>query len=201
VVLKVDIEVDGVGGNAIAPQTSGNFQHARGVHVAVAGLLEAQGPKRRQGRRPSQPCVGFDDLFGSGTVEDVVIDWTRGCAEGIRIWRLLAEIEAAAPGVVEQHAESMAGAKGHEVGNAFVERVGGFLIAIGIGVPQSESLVAAIEGSGLIAEAEVMLIERHGLADTEGISFESDRPRVLLQNVSGAIAQGDFQSLLVDVDG
>jgi hypothetical protein len=46
-----------------------------------------------------------------------------------------------------------------------------------------------------------MLIERHGLADTEGISFESDRPRVLLQNVSCAIAQGDFQSLLVEVDG
>src|SRR6202041_4054105 len=177
-----------VGGNAIAPQTSGNLQHARGAHVAVARLLKAQGPKRWERRRSGQPRVGFYHLFGSGPVEDVVVDRTRGCAEGIRIRRLLAEVETAAPGVVEQHAESMAGAKGYEVRNALVERVSRFLIAIGVGVPQSERLVAAIQRSGFVAEAEVMLVGWHDLADMESVSLEIDRARVLLQNVSGAIS-------------
>ena len=45
-----------------------------------------------------------------------------------------------------------------------------------------------------------MLVERHGLRDTEGVPVELDRPRILLQNVSVAVADVHFQGALVDID-
>ena len=71
--------------------------------------------------------------------------------------------------------------EGDEERNGFVDGVGGLLEAEGVGVPDGEGLVAAIEGAGLVAEAEEVLVGLHGFVETEGRAVVLDGASVLLE--------------------
>src|SRR5262249_54227044 len=78
------------------------------------------------------------------------------------------------PRVVEKYSRSHALAKGYEVGNRFVDRIGRFLPPKRIRVPIDERLVPAIEGSRLVAEAEIVLVFRRSHEGTEGRAVPLD---------------------------
>jgi len=46
--------------------------------VAIAGLLEAEAPERRERRGAGEPGVHFDDFFGVRAVQQIVIDGAIG---------------------------------------------------------------------------------------------------------------------------
>ena len=82
-VLVVDVEIDGVGGDMVGAEAVGDLHDAGLGIVAVTRLLEAERPERRQRRRAGEPGVGFDDVFGIGAVDEVVVDGAVRCAEGV----------------------------------------------------------------------------------------------------------------------
>ena len=159
-VLVVDVEIEHVGGNLVGAQTVGDLPHLRFGSVAVARLLESKRPQRRKRRRSGQIGVAFDDLFRSGAIEQVVVERAAFGAEGNRVARLLAEIEPGAPGVVEEDSVTAGAVDGEKKGNALVERIDRFL-RTDVGIPERVGLIPAIEGAGLVAEAEVVFVGRH----------------------------------------
>ena len=101
-VLEVDVEPEDVGGDAVGAQAVGDVAELRRGKVAVAGLLEAEGPEGRQGRGSGEPGPGFDDLFRFRAVEEVVVDGAVEGAEGVLVLVGAAEVEVGPPGVVEK---------------------------------------------------------------------------------------------------
>src|SRR6202000_3413468 len=101
---------------------------------------------------------------------------------------LLTKIEVRAPGIIQQNAARQARPIGDEERNAFVNRVGRFLKPVRVRIPIRKSFVAPIKRSGLITQAEIMLIERHGFRDTEAVSLKTNRLSVLLQKPSLEVA-------------
>ena len=129
--------------------------------------------------------------------EYIIVNRPSNRAEGVGVRRLLAKVEARAPRVIQQDTHGTSGAIAHEVRDALVEWVRRFLKAISIGVPEREGLIAPVKRSGLVAEAEVVFIERHRLADAERVTVETDRACILLQEISGSIANRKPESVLV----
>jgi len=86
-------------------------------------LLEAEGPEGWERGGAGEPGVGFDDVARGGAVEEVVVDGAVGCAEGVGVGVLLAEVEGCAEGVVKEDAEGAALIKGDEEGDGFVDGV------------------------------------------------------------------------------
>ncbi len=166
--LVVDVEVEGVGGDLVFAEAVGDSEDAGLGVVAVAGLLEAEAPEGRERGGAGEPGVGFDDVTWGGAVEEVVVDGAVGGAEGVGVGVLLAEVEGGAEGVVDEDAEGAALIEGDKEGNGFVDGVSGLLEAEGVGVPVSEGLIAAVEGAGLVAEAEEVLVGLHGFVEAEG---------------------------------
>jgi hypothetical protein len=107
----------------------------------------------------------------------------------------VAEVEVGAPGVVEEHAEGSAGTEINEEGNGFVDGVGGFLEAEGVGVPHGEGLSGAVEGAGLVAEAEEVVggVFLLGDAEAESDALPGDGFGVLLEDVPGEIGDGQAE--------
>src|SRR5260370_1030428 len=85
---------------------------------------------------------------------------------------------------VQENYERVARAEGHEVRNGLIKRIAGFLEAILIGVPHGECLSTPVQGTRLVSQAKVVLIERHGFVNAERVAVKLDRPRVLLKNIS-----------------
>ena len=183
-ILVIDVEVDHVGGNSVGAKAIGDFSNLRFGRVAVARLLEAERPQRRQRRRSREIGVALDHLLGRGAVEKVVVERPAFGAEGIRVARRLAEVEPGAPGVVEKNSVTASSVDGEKKRNALVERVGRFLRA-DVGVPEREGLLAAIEGSGLVAEAEVVLVAGHLAGDGEAAELE-------LHGAANGVGGNDF---------
>ena len=191
-VLVVDVEVDHVGRNSVGAKTVGDFSNLRFGRVAVTRLLETESPQRRQRRRSGEIGVGLDNLFGRGAVEKVIVERSAFGAEGIHIARLLAKVKPRAPGVVEKNPVTMSAVDGEEKRNALVKRVGGFLRA-DVGVPESEGLLAAIEGSGFVAEAEIVLVAGHFAGNGEA-------PELKLHGAAHGIGGDDFSGEIANND-
>src|SRR5207248_7895640 len=104
----------------------------------------------------------FQDLFGMRAVEKVVVQLAAIGAERICVTRCFAKIEAAAPSVIQKNSVTLTVFQRQEKRNGLIQRVGGFLPAKGVGVPHGEGLIAMVEWPGLIAQAEIMCIVRHG---------------------------------------
>src|SRR5947209_3042016 len=102
-----------------------------------------------------------------GAEEEVIIQLAALGTKRIERGGLLAEIEAAAVGIVEENSIRHAVAQGEEERNCLVQRVCGFPPTDRIGVPHCESLIAAVERPGLVAETEIELVRRHGLPDAD----------------------------------
>src|SRR5216684_1326719 len=92
-------------------------------------------------------------------------------SEGIRVARLLAEVEPGAPGVVEEEPIAAAAVDTDEEGDALINRIDGFLEAH-VSIPECEGLISAVEGAGFVPEAEVMLFGGDALGDGETAESE-----------------------------
>ena len=84
---------------------AGNAAHFRGAHIAVARLLEAQCPLRRERRLAAEVRVALDHALQRWAVDQVIVDRPVRGAEGEDLRVLPAKIEPAAPGIIEQDAE------------------------------------------------------------------------------------------------
>ncbi len=163
--LIVDVEIDDVGRDFLVAKGFDNLTRAGLGVIAVAALLITKGPERRQRRTPGQGRVFFDDSFRLRTRNEVIVQLTAFRAKRKVVPRFLAEIENTSIGVVEEHAVSNTFAQPDKERDGFVEWVGGFLPAKFIRVPVGEGAVAAVHGTGFVAETIVVFIGRHFLPD------------------------------------
>jgi hypothetical protein len=125
-----------------------------------------------------------------------------GGAEGVGVALFFVEVEAGAEGVVEEEAAGDAFAEGHDEGDGFVDGVGGFLPAVGVGVPVGEGFVAAVEGAGLVAEAEVVLVFRGLFVDAElgAVELDGAGGEVVGDDGAGVVGDGDAEGMALDLD-
>ena len=201
--LVVDVEIDHVGGNFLFAKEAHDFTGARFGIVAVAALLVAEAPERRQRRAADERGVFRDDFLRIGAGEEIVVQLAAFGAEGKIVGRFLAEIEAAAVGVVEKKAVRGAFAEADEKRNGLVERIGGFAPAEGVGIPVCEGAVAAIHGAGLVAQAVVVFVWRHFLPDADAPAIPGHRQGGLIGENDAALGIGerDEQRRFVNDDG
>src|SRR5260370_25493929 len=108
-------------------------------------------------------------------INQVVIDRSGGGAERKRLRILLAEVEPAAPSVIEQDSVTAAwSTRGDEEGNTLVQGISRFLKVVRIGVPEGKRLAATIERTGLVAQTEKMLRLREHLAQGKAAAHHVD---------------------------
>src|SRR2546427_6402409 len=98
-----------------------------------------------------------------GAEEEVIIQLAALGAKRIERGGLLAEIEAAAVGIIEENSVGRAVKQREEERNCLVQRVGGFPPTDRIGVPHGESLIAAVGSAGPVCETEIEHVPRHSL--------------------------------------
>src|SRR5882757_7343583 len=84
-VLEVDIEPKNVGGNAISAHSGSHFPKLRRREISVARLLETESPEWWHRSRPSEPRPRGNDCLWFRTVEEVVVERTVHCAEGVAV--------------------------------------------------------------------------------------------------------------------
>ena len=145
--------------------------------------------------------VAFDHLLRSRSADQVVVERTAFGAEGIGVTRLLAEVEPGAPGVVEEQPVAAAAADPEKKRNALINRIDRFLGA-DVRVPERVSLVSAVECAGLVAQAEIVFVARHGLVDGEApeLEFGGAANRVGGDDVAGEIANHQSQRSALNPD-
>ena len=198
-VLKVDVEPDGVGRDLVGAQAIRDPLGLSLSHIAPVRLLEAQRPFGGQRRPAGQPGIVLDDVARRRAGHDVIIDAAALYIDVERVRFGLAEVEGRAPGVVHEEAETLPlliDAQ-HER-DRLIERVGRDAEAEIVGVPQGEGFVAAVQRPGLVAEAEIMRVDRHGFAQPEALP---QTVRVELQRRPFGVGQHDMARLVIDGDG
>jgi hypothetical protein len=110
----------------------------------------------------------------------------------------LAEIKAAAPGVVEENSVGQAFAQSDKERNVLVEWIGGLAPAESIGVPHCEGAVAAVHGAGFVAQAIVAFVFRHFFPDAHAPAFPAHGEVGIIgyQNVANIAEKIDEQRRL-----
>src|SRR5882672_1330046 len=193
--LKINIEVDDIRGNFLLPKRADDFPCARFRIVRIPALLISERPERRKRGASGHGRVSGDDFLGLWPGNEVVVQLAAFGAEGKVIRRLLAEIEYASIGVIEEKSISRAFAQPDEKRNGFVKRVRGLLPAELIGVPVREGAIATVHGAALVAEAEVIFIERHLFPGVNALSIPGHRQTgfVREQYISGGVIEIDEQ--------
>ena len=145
-VLVVDVEPEDVRGHALEAEGVGQVPHPRFRVIAVARLLVAEGPHRRQGDAAGELRVALDDVFGRGPVDEVVVEGAVHRAEGEEAGIRAPDVERSAERVVEEDAVGAALAQHDVEGHGDVEGVG--VVAVGVGVASSTSRRRSRRGSG-----------------------------------------------------
>src|SRR5258708_30620380 len=120
--LKINVQIEHVGGNLVGPQARGNFAHTRFGFVTEAGLLKAQRPQRRKRRQTRQPSVRLHYLFRVRPIEEVIVDRAAFGSKRISVSLAFAEVKTGGPGIVEQKSHGVAGADGHKKWDALINR-------------------------------------------------------------------------------
>ena len=173
-VLIVDVEPDHVGRHAVGAQVARDLADFVGGHVAVARLLIAERPFRRERRAAGQPGVAAGDVGEGRPGDEIIVDRAVGAAERERLGILVAEVEPGAIGVVEQDPVAAACRPGRgEEGDRLVDRVVRAREAERVGVPVDERLAAPVEPAGLVAETVEMLADRQRLGQREGLAVDA----------------------------
>ena len=72
--LKIDVEVEGIRRKAILPEPRCNLAHSALGLIAEARLLISKCPEGRQRRRSGDPGISRHDLLWLGTINKVVVD-------------------------------------------------------------------------------------------------------------------------------
>src|SRR6267378_1665653 len=162
--LEIDIEIDHIGRNFLCPQGRGDFADAGFRVVAVTALLIAETPERRQRRAADEAGVLLDYLLGVGAGEKIVVDLATFGAEGKVIGRFLAEIKAAAVGVIKKHTPGGAFVQAHEKSDRLVHGVGGLTPSENVGVPHGESAIAPVHGNGLVAKTVIIFVGKQDVS-------------------------------------
>jgi hypothetical protein len=157
-VLVVDVQPQRVGRHLLLSEGVGQAAHARLRVVAPAALVVAQRPARRKRRAAGELRVAAHDVARVRTGDHRVVELAAVGAEAQQSTALAANVEAAAVGVVEEHAMRAALAQ-HEVErHRGIDRVGGVVVAVGVAVPHhvvvaAQCPTALVEGAVLLAEA------------------------------------------------
>ena len=206
-ILVVDIEVQRVRRDVIVPEARRDRARLALGRVRVTRLLKAEAPQRRERRGPREVGKRLDDRFGCRRHHHVVVDRAAFRAEGQHVALGPAEVEISAPGVVEEEPERAATLENAErEGHGLVERIRRRAETIGVGIPQHERAAAPVEGPRLVAEAEIVSIGRHHLAQPHRRSAalrgtlddERRSARVGEQHVPRQILDADVQRLKVE---
>src|SRR5271167_2705474 len=169
--LVVDVEVEDIGRYRVGAKTLGNLPHLRFRSVAVARLLEAKSPQRRQRGRSGEIGIALYHLFRRWAIEHVVVKRATFGAEENGVPRLFAEVKPGAPGVVEEKSITAGVVNGQEKGNALIKWVDRFL-RTDVGVPERVGLIPAVKRSCLVAQSEKMLVAWHLLGNGETSELE-----------------------------
>src|SRR2546430_16978874 len=119
-----------------------DLSHASLRIVAVAALLIAKGPKRRQGRAAGQRGVSLHHALGIRARKKIIIQLTALGPEGKVVRRFLAKIETATPGIVEENAIRYPFAQADEKWKRLVNRMPRFAEPELVGVPLDERAIA-----------------------------------------------------------
>src|SRR5260370_26030992 len=120
--LVVDVQIKDVRWDFLVSERAGNFADAGLGIVAVATLLIAKRPERRQRCAADERGVFLDDLLRIRAGEKIIVELAALRAERKIVRRFLAKIEAAAIGVVEEHAIGGAFVQAHEKTDCLVHR-------------------------------------------------------------------------------
>jgi hypothetical protein len=165
--------------------------------------VEAQRPPRGQGRAPGQLRVALDDLLGGRAVDEVVVHLAALGAEREQLLHLVAHVEQAAEGVVEEDAVGAAGARHHEEGHRDVDGVGVVAVREGVAVPHrvavsAEVPAALVQAAGLLAQAVHELVVTEPLPDLHLLAGPG-HPAVgvvLVQRLAGGVGEGDAEGVV-----
>src|SRR5262249_61305371 len=138
--------------------------------VAVPALVVAERPERRQRRASGERGVALDHLLRRRTVDEVVVELSRGYAEGEELLRLGADVDRRPERVVEEDAVGAALPQHHDEGDRDVDGVGAGVVARRVAVPHrvrvaAEPLPALVEPTHLLAEAVDILVLAQALPD------------------------------------
>ncbi len=146
----VDVEVDRVAGNLLAPEGLGNLPHPCVGVVAVTTLLETQRPCGRQRHAAGQCGVALDDagdLVGDDDVE-IELRAFRGHAPGVGPRR--ADVEPRSRRFIEKHAHHPLPVGADDKRHGDVERISGRQMGRLVGVPHPVDPPALVEETGLL---------------------------------------------------
>ena len=170
-VLIINVEIEYVARNLVGAKAVGDLADLRFRSVTVARLLEAEGPQRRKRMGSGKVRVSFDHLLRVRTIDQVIVERAAFGAERIGVARLLAEVEPAAPCVVEKNPVVAPAANREEKRDALVDGIDRFL-RTNVSIPEGIGLISAVEGSGFVAQSEIMLVRGHDLVDREAAEPE-----------------------------
>ena len=174
-ILIADVEPDHVGRHAVAAQARGDLANLVGAAIAVARLLVAKRPFRRERGVAGQVGVAPGDLHHRRPGDEVIVDRAVGAAERQRLGIAVTEVEPGAVGVVEQDAVAASRAAGaDEEGYRLVDRIVSTAEPERVGVPVDEAVPAPVEPLRLVTQAVEMLRDRQRLGDRERLAVGRD---------------------------
>ncbi len=170
-VLIINVQINSVGGNLFVAKGFFDFVDAFFRLVTVARLLEAQRPQRRQFRAAHQRGKVLHDFGRRRPGEKVIVDFAAFGTKRIEIVAFLAEVESAAPGVVEENAISEPFAQADKERDGLVKRIRRFAPCVSVSVPHGECAVAPVHRAGFVAQTVVALVFGHLLPNTDAPIF------------------------------
>ena len=199
----VDVERDAVGRDFFLAQRVRDAHHFRLGIVAVAVLLVAEAPQRRQRHAPGQRGVGTDDVGQPRMVDEVVVHLAALRRERREAVVAGAEIEIAAVAVIEEDPVIQAVVDADVERHGRIQRIGVGGVAEGVGIPVGVGAAAPIEVAGLFAQADKAfallqrLVGRHFIADPR----RGQARFVLVDDFSVGRGEGDGEWPLGDARG
>ena len=199
----MDVEIEDVEREVVRAVDRGDLLDHRVRVIAIAALLVAEGPERRQRHAASEFGVAAEDLLQRGTVEEIVIQNTAlgGIAGGVLAG--VAEVKGGAVGVVVEEAVGAAVFHAEVERNALVDRVRALDVTGRVGIPHREPAAPAVEAGGLFAQTVKVFIEaelfRRGDAAGRGIAAHGALVGVD-DATGGGVAKCDQERVALDDD-
>ncbi|HEX6552011.1 MAG TPA: hypothetical protein VF026_04560 [Ktedonobacteraceae bacterium] len=160
----VDVQVYGIARDVARAKLGRQLAHHRLRRIAPAALVVAQRPPRRQRHRPQQRAEALAHLLRRRPVDHVVVELAALGLHQPGAGLPRSNIEATAPGVIEEDAVGQTGPECQEDWDGEVKRVGARAVAMGrIGRPVDHLATELVELPGALTEAEKVLADLDAL--------------------------------------